>query len=335
MEFIFLRLNGMLRKLLKKYKSVQSQQDQMTSIKELIKQYPNEPGHLFDMACLYSDMGRFTESLALFKSAQFLADDGGKYEIKIIQVLDRLGAFENIRKRLKLDFIDEEGRRNLMERIKGKKDSWYFEAQGYGKYQRLRIISDKIREYSESTSVLDVGGGDGILSAVLEENPYFIVEPSLNGLDGTNIPFEDSFFDLTVSCDVMEHIKKDLRFRYLDELCRVTKRKVLITAPLGQGNRKMEEILFALTENPFTKEHLAHEYSTRTEIGNYLKDKGFDFKFSPVNFEPLYLAMSVLNNKFLDDKPELFEKLNRFVNKEYARISSIEPSYTYLLEINM
>jgi ubiquinone/menaquinone biosynthesis C-methylase UbiE len=325
----------MFQKLLNKFANKQTQPvDLLPKTKELIRQHPKEPKNYADLAQEYSNMGRFIESVALFKSAQFLANDGQEYEIMIVKTLEKLGAIYHIKKRLELGFLDENQSKQVKNEIKGKENIWCFEATGYGRYQRLRMVSEKIREHDGNLSVLDVGGGDGILATVLEKNPYFIVDPSLNGLDGTVLPFDDSSFDFTASCDVMEHIPKKLRYRYLDEVCRVTRKKAFITAPLDHSNRKLEEFFYEVTQNPYTKEHLEHEYSTQEEIENHLNDKGFNATFYPVSFEPLHLAVSILNNKYLCHEPELFKKFNTFFNKEYADICSLEPSYTYLLEIN-
>ncbi|MBU0573217.1 MAG: class I SAM-dependent methyltransferase [Candidatus Margulisbacteria bacterium] len=82
--------------------------------------------------------------------------------------------------------------------------------------------------------MLDVGGG-GYLSR-------FFAGASITTLnldhgdvigDGRDLPFDDNSFDLVVSLDVLEHVAKPDRAKFVDELFRVAKDKVVICAALG------------------------------------------------------------------------------------------------------
>ena len=85
--------------------------------------------------------------------------------------------------------------------------------------------------------VLDVGCRSGLLREALKQEG---VDAAYTGLDlylpadiiadlGKGLPFSDKSFDVVVALDVLEHVD-DIHFA-LAELCRVSKRWVVITLP--------------------------------------------------------------------------------------------------------
>ncbi len=45
------------------------------------------------------------------------------------------------------------------------------------------------------------------------------------------LPFRDTSFDLTLCCEVLEHLSKENGSGLLDEVCRITREKVIVTTP--------------------------------------------------------------------------------------------------------
>jgi SAM-dependent methyltransferase len=99
-----------------------------------------------------------------------------------------------------------------------------------------RIIPDDVR------SVLDVGCGNGVISDRLAERFDVVggdrsmaalrhVRSAAVQLSGDNLPFADSSFDLVLCTDVLEHLDDALEQRVIRELCRVSRRYVLICVP--------------------------------------------------------------------------------------------------------
>jgi len=59
-------------------------------------------------------------------------------------------------------------------------------------YQRFIILQTHLNDFLENgDSILDIGGGHGILSQFMPDNRYFLVEPSVNGISGLKLPFPD------------------------------------------------------------------------------------------------------------------------------------------------
>ncbi len=100
--------------------------------------------------------------------------------------------------------------------------------------QRYDAVMKQISNISSSKiSILDVGGGGGTMSEFIEPAKHYLIvldiqmedvkNASTKGLhsicgDGTYLPFKDSSFDVVTSVSSLEHIPKQQRVPYLNEL---------------------------------------------------------------------------------------------------------------------
>jgi ubiquinone/menaquinone biosynthesis C-methylase UbiE len=116
------------------------------------------------------------------------------------------------------------------------------------------IIIPKI----EGSSILDIGAGYGKwgflskkyywqISGNYETQPVVagidIFLPHLKSLkrmdsydflvnsDAANIPFKDHSFDTIIAAEIIEHMKKEDGFRFVSEIKRVAKKRVIVTTP--------------------------------------------------------------------------------------------------------
>lgn len=214
-------------------------------------------------------------------------------------------------------------------------NKWKLEYLGFGKYQRLKLASDKINTTGKDLLIGDIGGGDGCLCLFLPNHRYILVDSSTNGIDGINLPFENKFFDICVSCDTLEHLPKQQRQKFISQMIRVSREKVYLIAPFGEKARELELFYHELTKDPWTKQHLKYNFSTLKEMEDFLKDKNLSYEISPCSFIPTHFVIGYLNNYLLIDKPELFKKINHFFNLTYCDINRIEPSYGHLIDITI
>lgn len=86
------------------------------------------------------------------------------------------------------------------------------------------------------------------------------------------LPFADSFFPITATVDVLEHLAVDIREAGVAELVRVTKEAVVMAFPAGQTAREIDENFQAkLAERKkptpsWVEEHLQHPYPLAENI---------------------------------------------------------------------
>jgi SAM-dependent methyltransferase len=107
-------------------------------------------------------------------------------------------------------------------------------------------------------SVLDVGSGRHGLTAYragtivstdlafLGEPPQHDVRPVLVAATAECLPFADASFDYAVSLDMFEHLPTGIRERSVQELCRVSRRGVVVGFPVGRSAKAVDTVLYHL-----------------------------------------------------------------------------------------
>lgn len=134
----------------------------------------------------------------------------------------------------------------------------------------------------EDTTLLDAGCGEYGLTAFLSQAkitgvdilPVDAVAKDVNYVHGSiiDIPFEDRFFDIAASVDVLEHLPEDIRSAAVKQLVRVAKDAVIITFPSGEGARNIDEHFENELKDrgqplpEWLDEHLANRYPAAQEI---------------------------------------------------------------------
>ena len=150
-------------------------------------------------------------------------------------------------------------------------------------FERHKTVSLFIDDAEDR--VLDVGGGVKGLDRFIENQ---VTVTNLNAgdviADGRNLPFTNNQFDIVTSIDVLEHIPKKDRQKFIDELLRVAHKKVILSTPLGSDvHNKAERKLLAYLEDKdsdsdYLREHIKNGLPTREELEEYFpKNKAFFF----------------------------------------------------------
>lgn len=131
------------------------------------------------------------------------------------------------------------------------KESWNLANFNQDHFKRVKMVLDSIP--NESTSLLDVGCGNGILCNQAQnqiKNLTRIVgfDQSLEAMkqvrtekkigDITSLPFKENEFDTICCLEVLEHISSDIFLKVIQELTRVAKQNIIISVPC---NEKLEE----------------------------------------------------------------------------------------------
>lgn len=158
-------------------------------------------------------------------------------------------------------------------------------------WQRHLAVARHIRIRDGGLSVLDVGGADALarfmdvskfhFCALNVDRSAFTNNPLRDRLfvaDGGNMPFRNESFDILTSVSTLEHMPKERREAFLNELKRVARKMVIIYVPVDQFgaryDRKYAEIhqkLLGYVE-PFTAEHIRYGLPSLAELRRSFPD---------------------------------------------------------------
>ncbi|MBN1886760.1 MAG: methyltransferase domain-containing protein [Thermoflexales bacterium] len=118
--------------------------------------------------------------------------------------------------------------------------SFYTDYQYTDRKTKARYVWLKYQSILRGQSILDVGADECHLKQYLDEGSSYCgiglgehVERHVN-LEREKVPFPDNSFDCVLCLDVLEHL--DNIHEIFDELCRVTRRHVIISLPNPWGN---------------------------------------------------------------------------------------------------
>ena len=156
----------------------------------------------------------------------------------------------------------------------------------HNKYFRYVTLASEIKEISEdkSASILDVGGGSGELAQFLPEFAYCLAEPSVNGISGLDLPFKENSFDFVVACHVLEHIPKEEREQFLNQLMSKARKGLVLLNPFKVPGTKVKErleLVIEITGASWAKEHLECELPMLEFIKQYACDRNFELSLKP------------------------------------------------------
>ena len=133
----------------------------------------------------------------------------------------------------------------------------------------------------EDSKILEVGPGSlGIIPYLKREIDGVDVDFSgpktklLNKIKGkaNNLPFAKNAYDVAISVDVLEHLRKEERQDAIYEILRVTKRLVVIVVPVGElaqeQDKKLDEYFFKKfgRRNQYLEEHVSNGLPKTEEV---------------------------------------------------------------------
>ena len=194
----------------------------------------------------------------------------------------------------------------------------------YDQYQRYAVLKEflKIFYLSRDLSILDVGGvspGRGGISswlpvrrvfknAFVVDTVYCRREGYIQG-DGRSLPFKKDSFVVCSALDVIEHLPREERERFLNELIRVSQSSVIVSAPFKDENiEKVESALLEQlgtvygTEHQQLCEHQHFELPEKSDIFRTLKKhmrSGADFSYGSLK---KWFFLQSIKNCFMNKK---------------------------------
>jgi len=148
----------------------------------------------------------------------------------------------------------------------------------YDVYERHRKAGNFIKD---NQSVVDIGGELDHLSQFC--NPSKIIVANLETGDviisKNSLPFDKNSFDVVCSIDVLEHLPKKDRPRFVSKLIDIAVKRVILSFPIGTSKhieyeKETQKQLQKKSANVnYLKEHIKYGLPTMDEISQLIKRK--------------------------------------------------------------
>lgn len=195
------------------------------------------------------------------------------------------------------------------------------------------IVESTIRNDRNVLSIIDLGGLHGEIEKFFPTDKVTVldvyeVNDKSNYVkgDATNLAYDDNTFDISTSFDVLEHIPRKLRHRFIEESIRVASKVAILTFPEDTGNGEVIKAEIELNDfyihltgehHPWLKEHIENGIPTAGEVESILRKLKYKYIKLPSNDLDLWKSMQVINFA-AGHSAEAFKLSNEF-NAEYRK----------------
>lgn len=224
----------------------------------------------------------------------------------------------------------------------------------FQRYNNVKLVVESFRKEGRVLRILEVGANehrnletflpmdeitylDIKLPEELLSDPRFIVG------DATQMDFPDNHFDVIVALDVYEHIPRDLRKRFIDELYRVSTDLFILTAPfysehVVEAESRVNSIFKSLFNEDFIwlAEHKEFGLPRIEELTEYLAESKMNFEVLSHGSVGLWERIMAIHF-FAASNPKLSymrEEIDKFYNSYLFSYDYSDNSYRKIVIVN-
>lgn len=212
----------------------------------------------------------------------------------------------------------------------------------HNQYYRVRSLADFATEigFKKDYSVLDIGGGDGKLAFLLPNSDYCLAEPEINGISSLNVSFEDRSFDLVVSCHVLEHIEDAGKESFLDKLCNIARKDVVLLNPFHNeavNSSNILKLVIDITNAGWAKEHLELGLPNIEMVTKYAAKNNYRCHVQANGTSSTSLAMQLLQHyAYKSGCAAEYEKISQLFNNDlFDTLDSEQYPTAYLIHLKL
>lgn len=193
----------------------------------------------------------------------------------------------------------------------------------YDVYERHKRVAESI---SEGETLLDVGGELNHLSQFAKGKKITVANLTTGDviIKKNKLPFRERSFENVCSIDVLEHIPKNARQKFINDLIRISKNRIVLSFPIGtpehvEKEKKMHAYLkFKNLDVTYLNEHIKNGLPTKTEIENLTKTQKVH-----INYSGSILISEYLFKLFIyDPKIKYIRKIIYFLKLTFYMLSN-------------
>lgn len=221
----------------------------------------------------------------------------------------------------------------------------------FDRFGRYTAVVSALRDRLDpGATVVDVGDGSGHLQQFAPEMVTVAIDPSPSPdpfpesvrvqADGTRLPLDDRAVDAVVTCDALEHVEQPRRAHFLEELMRVARKAVVLTAPFDtHGVSGVEELVARYAHvvggeaQPQLTEHAAFGLPQLADTAGVLTGAGWDVEVRGEGnlFDWLGAMLLRLGAEGRSDLRPLADGFDLLYNRLLASRTGIGPFYRHVL----
>ena len=203
--------------------------------------------------------------------------------------------------------------------------------------------------HNKSASILELGCGPHGLARFTENKIIGLEatkttprEPNLSIIEGTlkDIRIESKSFDYVVCVDVLEHIPEADRAWTIREICRIARKRVIISCPIKDFAAPLEKWLASWYSEKsrnipwWLREHLSNGLPSLQETIAAISETGHQFNITPNEGALQHYASIFLDELFPFTSSLTQHTMHRAPSDSAIKGSEWDIHYSYIFEIN-